>query len=287
MPLNVSIVIENMDIALTHISKRPLNGEKRHDIGKELLHDCASNWRRNATNTLKFGDNIPANLYNKDVLRKCKQSEKDIRLGITEKCPIMSLIELKHSKYAGSIHLISADPFITHYWTPSQLVVYKNHRKSYVRMAIDATGSIVKKIKRTKEGLLSSHIFLYEAVISSGKFQVSVTQMLSEKQDTFTIFSWLNMWLIDGVKAPQETVCDYSMALLGGITRAFCDGIALHAYVDACLDILKGVSNGHDMLKCYVRIDIAHLIKLVCRWKCWNQIRTPHLKDFFVRYIKI
>ncbi|CAI6359491.1 unnamed protein product [Macrosiphum euphorbiae] len=57
MPLNVSIVIENMDITLTHTSKRPLNGEKLHDIGKELLHvlhDCASNWRRNATNAFKM-----------------------------------------------------------------------------------------------------------------------------------------------------------------------------------------------------------------------------------------
>ncbi|CAI6352652.1 unnamed protein product [Macrosiphum euphorbiae] len=87
------------------------------------------------------------------------------------------------------------------------------------------------------------------------------------------------MWLIDGVKAPQETVCDFSMALLGGITKAFCDGMALHAYVDTCLVILKGRTNTHhNMLKCYGRIDIAHLIKLVCRWKCWNRIRTPHLK---------
>jgi len=90
---------------------------------------------------------------------------------------------------------------------------------------MDATGSIVKKLKRTKEGVLSSHIFLYEAVISNGDYQVSVTQMISERQDTFTIYSWLMMWLSDGVTAPQETVTDYSMALLGAISRAFCGGL--------------------------------------------------------------
>jgi len=91
--------------------------------------------------------------------------------------------------------------------------------KTYVRLSIDATGSIVKKIKRTKEGILSSHIFLYEAVVSSNAYQTSVSQMLSEKQDTFTIFSWLMLWMKDGVPAPRETVCDFSMALLGAITR--------------------------------------------------------------------
>lgn len=135
-------------------------------------------------------------------------------------------------------------------------------RKSYVRLAIDATGSIIKKLKRIKEGILSSHIFLYESVISTETFQYSVTQMISEKQDTFTIFSWLSLWLIDGVQAPQETVCDYSMALLGGICRAFCNGLTLHAYVDACLEILIGRYTGQ--IACFFRIDIAHFIKLVC-----------------------
>lgn len=286
MPLNLNIIIENMNTALSHTSKRPLNGQKRQDIGTELFHDSASNWRRRAAESMQFGDKIPANLYNKSVLRKCKQDKKDSRLGITEKCPIISLIELKFSKYAGSIHLICAVPFIIHYWTPSQLVVYKSYRKSYVRLSIDATGSIVKKLKRTNQGILSSHIFLYEAVVSTGKFQASITQMLSEKQDTFTIYSWLNSWLMDGVRAPQETVCDYSMALLGGISRAFCGGISLHTYVDTCLDALKRQLTSHFMLTCYIRIDIAHLIKLVCRWKCWKKTRIVHLKEFYVRYVK-
>lgn len=111
--------------------------------------------------------------------------------------------------------------------------------KSYVRVSIDATGSIVKKIKRTAEGILSSHIFLYEAVVSNGVYQLSISQMLSEKQDTFTIYYWLAMWIKDGVSVPQESVCDYSMALLGAITRAFCNGMTIRNYVDSCIEILS------------------------------------------------
>lgn len=283
MPITVNIILFGVQKYFPHISKRPLNGLKRSNVGLELIRDCASNWRRNATESLDFGDKIYSNIYNNDVLRKCKQDKKDCILGITNKCPIMSLIELKYSNYSGSIHLICADPFIVYYWTPSQLVVYKHLRKLYVHLAIDATGSIVKKIKRTTEGLLSSHIILYEAVVSTSNYQSSITQMLSEKQDTFSIFSWLTRWQNDGVAAPQETVSDYSMALLGAISRAFCGGITLRDYVETCIVILNGSTFPQYHLKCFIRIDIAHVIKMVCRWKCWSGQNTYHVKELFVR----
>ncbi|KAF0726755.1 Uncharacterized protein FWK35_00030290, partial [Aphis craccivora] len=273
MALVVDVIVQGMKMNVNHKSKRPLNGAKRCEVGKELFHECASNWKRKAQIFTK-----------KSVLRKCKQEESDKALGITIKCPIMSLIQFKHTKYAGSIHLISADPLIVHYWTPCQLVFYKSIRKSYVRLTIDATGSIVKKIKRTTQNILSSHIFLYEGVLSSDEFQVSVLQMISEKQNTFTIYSWLQSWLNDGVLPPQETVTDCSMALLGAIARAFCGGITVNFYVNTCLEILlHGKSSASHQLQCYMRIDIAHLIKLVCRWKCWQEIKSQHLKQFFVR----
>lgn len=283
MPLKINIFMTGVQTCQQHITKRPLNGEKRHEVGLQLSRSCASNWKRQAVSSLRFGDKIPPNIYKNDVLWKCKQDTKDKMLGITLKCPIMSLIQLKHSKQTGSIHSISADPFIVHYWTQCQLVLYKTIRKSYVRLSIDATGSIVKKIKRTNEGILSGHIFLYEAVVSNGEYQVSICQMISEKQDTFTIYFWLAMWIKDGVSAPQESVCDYSMALLGAITRAFGNGMTIRSYVDSCIELLCDKKLSNSQLTCYVRIDIAHLIKLVCRWKCWKTQITNHLKEFFVR----
>lgn len=86
-----------------------------------------------------------------------------------------------------------------------------------------------------------------------------------------------------GVSAPQETVSDFSMALLGAISRAFCGGITLRDYVETCIDILSENSSPRYELNCYIRIDVAHLIKLVCRWKCWSEQNTNHVKEFFVR----
>jgi len=136
------------------------------EVGLELIHDCASNWRRNITKSLKFRDKIPTNVYNNNTLRKCKQQKKDEILHITNKCPIMSLIELKYSVYSDSIHLIGADPLIVHYWTPYQLVVFKQLRKSYVRLAIDATGNVVKKIKRTKVNITATSHYNAVTILS-------------------------------------------------------------------------------------------------------------------------
>lgn len=100
---------------------------------------------------------------------------------------------------------------------PSQLIVYKRIQKTYCRLSIDATGSLIKKLKRTKQDILSGHIFLYEAVVNTNKYQVPVTQMWSEQHDTLSIFYWLAQWTKDGAPIPQETACEYSKALLGAI----------------------------------------------------------------------
>ncbi|KAF0725791.1 Uncharacterized protein FWK35_00023564, partial [Aphis craccivora] len=126
-PLSLTVVTKDTrDKFAEHISKRQLNGSKRFDVGKNLSTSCASNWQRNEVSSMDFGDKLPPNIYSKQVLRKCKQEYNDYILGINEKCPIKSLIELKHGKFSGSIHTISADKFFIHYWTPYQLVVYKH-----------------------------------------------------------------------------------------------------------------------------------------------------------------
>ncbi|KAE9522762.1 hypothetical protein AGLY_016871 [Aphis glycines] len=102
--------------------------------------------------------------------------------------------------------------------------------------------------------------------------------MISEKQDTFTIFSWLMLWMNDGVSAPQESVCDFSMALLGAITTAFCGVMTVQTYVESCLEILTYKKTANLQL---VRIDIAHLIKMISQWKCWKGHNFSNIIDIF------
>lgn len=106
---------------------------KRIEIGNTLSQDLPSNWRRNNVSKMKFDCVSPPNLYKLGVLRKAKQEYKDKVLNITEKCPLKSLVELKHnSKFAGSIHSIGMDPLFVHYWSMHQLVIYKDFNKSYL-----------------------------------------------------------------------------------------------------------------------------------------------------------
>jgi len=108
-------------------------------------------------------------------------------------------------------------------------------------LSTDATGSLVKKLKRSSLKLLSSHIFLYEAVVSTSfGNNMTVSQILSEKQNTLTIFLWLSEWMQFGVGNPNEVVCDYSKALLGATSRAFCNGSNISSYVENCFMALMG-----------------------------------------------
>jgi len=250
---------------------RQLNGDKREQIGKELQNQYCYLWQREeADKKMEFGDKMPPNIYKTEVLRKVKQTYRDSKLGISIKHPIISLVELKHTTpFTGSIHLISADPFIVHYWTPTQMVVYKDACKSRnknSRLCIDATGSVVKKIFRTSQALKSAYIFLYVAALHNGMLQLPVSQMLSESQDTPTITFWLSQWLRSGAPSPTEIVCDYSNALIGAITRSFCGGMSKKQYCETSLKILK--NKDATLPKVYVRLDIAHFTKMVCRWKC-------------------
>lgn len=269
-----------------HKTKRPLKGRKRIAVGLELEKDLASNWRRNNVNDMEFGRFSPPNLYSLPILRKAKQESKDKIMGIKYKCPVQSLIEFKHnSSLSGSIHGIGIDPFFVHYWTNYQIAIYKDASKEYTKLSIDATGSLVKKLKRTSLNLLSAHIFLYEGILSTSTGHISITQMISEKQDTLSIYSWLASWMATGIQPPNEVVCDYSRALLAAITRVFFKEASTDSYANYTYKLLIGKEM--EVPTTYIRLDVAHIIKIFCRIKCMSGIKNRHLKEFYVRGFRL
>lgn len=270
-----------------HTSKRPLKGEKRRIVGKQLANDLACNWRRKNVEDMEFGRLSPPNLYHQNTLRKTKQKWRDQSLGISTKDPVNSLIEFKHnSSFSGSIHNIGIDSFTVYYWSRHQIIIYKDAKKEYCRLSVDATGGLAKKITRTSLNLSSAYIFLYEAVISTSFGHLPVAQMLSEKQDTLTIWNWLANWKKHAIHEPNETVYDYSKALLGALTRAFCNGMSLKMYTETCFLILIG-NKDLQLPKCYIRLDVAHIIKIFCRFKCFSEKKNNYLKEFYVRGLRL
>lgn len=119
------------------------------------------------------------------------------------------------------------------------------------------TGSIVRKLTKI-DGTSSAHIFLYQAVINYNGQQMSVAQMLSEKQTTNAIQFWLLEWSRMGAPYPLEIVIDYSKALLNAAIRCFICYTTITEYSNAC--------KSQNMPKCYIRIDVAHFIKMYVKF---------------------
>lgn len=186
----------------------------------------------------------------------------------------------------GSVHDIGLDKFFVHYWSTSQMYVYKTQSKQHSSViAFDATGSLVKKLKRPQG--VSGHIFLYEGVLIPGNteeaMKVPVVQMLSEKHDINAIAYWLTEWKRAGAPLPKETVCDFSMALLGAIVRAFTPYPDLVTYINQCFGVLMEKESSK-LPPCFVRVDVAHCIKLVTRWECLRK-KVKRVKEFYIRAV--
>lgn len=101
---------------------------------------------------------------------------------------------------------------------------------------------------------LSKHIFLYQAVINYNGNQFPVAQMLSERHTTNNIHFWLLEWCRMGAPYPYEVVVDSSKALLNAVIRCFTPYSTIKDYANACKSKI--------IPKCYVRIDVAHCIKM-------------------------
>ncbi|KAL5233861.1 hypothetical protein ACI65C_001271 [Semiaphis heraclei] len=124
------------------------------------------------------------------------------------------------------------------------------------------------------------------SVVSTSFGHLPVAQMLSEKQDTLTICNWLSNWKKYAIHEPNETVCDYSKALLGALTRSFCDGMSLKTYNETCFLIMLGMKETR-LPKCYIRLDVAHIVKIFCRFKCFTEKKQKYLKEFYVRGLRL
>jgi len=229
----------------------------------------------------------PANLYSETVLRKAKQLDIDEKLGLGKVSdPIASILQLKYKpEFAAIIREIGLDKFYVIYFSSEQLFLYKQFVRQTEKtgiFSIDATRSLIKSIKNPDDS--TDFVFLYQAVVPYKTKILPVLQMISTKYDTNILTYWLREWLRADTSCPREVVTDYSFALLNAVALAFnsCD---LNVYVENCVKILQ--NNDHiNTVKCILRIDIAHLIKSVYRWKCFKD-KHRRVKDFFVRCIGI
>ena len=271
--------------------KRPFNRKMRKEAAKEMITEgCAAYRRRKAREIMRPGDTEPSSVPSQDVARHVRKEGIDNMLGVKKldgRDLIKTIEEMKASiEYLNFIHEVGSWPFYVFFSFPAQLHAYKEYcrvNKNTSSISVDATGSIVKKIQRTN-GSESSHIFLYSIVVNFDKTTVAVEEMLSERHDTEFITFWLKRWLRRGAPIPKEAVCDYSRALLSGLCLAL-NNMTIKAYIMFCFSsILKGSMERPQTL---IRVDVAHLIHLVCRWNCFKAANQRCIKDFYVRCVAL
>lgn len=116
--------------------------------------------------------------------------------------------------------------------------------------------------------------------------QISVSQMLSEVHNTNAIFYWLLEWRRNGALPPKEIVTDFSMALINAVCTTFSGcSEGTSSYIQRCMNYLNK-SEGYNLPSCFIRVDIAHILKFVTRWKVLNESNIRRrVKEFYVRAI--
>jgi len=264
--------------------KRRTPAEKKQYYTKKLVSETMSAdmlQRCETNNLMEFGDNKPSHLPTANALRisKCRaikgQQEDDD--------PVLALCKMKHMHpYLNIIKDIGYDRFFVHYWTALEMNVYRQYAKQnkITTVCIDATGSLVKK----PTNRITKSILLYEIAVHDKNIvkQYSVSHMLSERHDNNSIYYWVIEWIRDGASCPKQIVTDMSLALMVAVVRAFTQYNNLKNYILACFKLLTNVEE--DLPTCFVRNDVAHVIKLVTTWKPL-QLVDKRVKDFIIRSI--
>lgn len=231
---------------------------------------------------MNFNDKEPSDLPSSNALRVLKS--RVIAESRSFKDPISSIHAMRYANTDGkAIRAIGLDPFYVFYWLPTQIYVFREYAKSpESKISIDATGGVVKKIKRP-QGNKSSTIFLYEVTVhdtGTGQ-QYSVSNMLSEKHDTNIISYWLSEWKKDVGESPKEIIMDHSMALLSASAKAFTSVFDIYSYIDICFKAIFHFTDTVILPKCFLRTDVAHTMKLICSWNVFKNV-TKRSKLFYV-----
>lgn len=289
----ISVRTRNTSRATHEDVRRNLNGQKRAEFGQQSYAEGASNMlKRLRRENMGRGDEEGPNIPKCDVLRHAKMEHINRELGMkkTNQDFIQKIYDLQFERpYIGSINAVGYNPFYVFYGLPIQTSLYQDYSKvmkDVSTICIDGSGSLVQKVIR-ELGLKSRHIFLHCIVINFNQKLVSVFQMLSESQESETFTYWLKRWVSLVKVKPKLSITDYSRALLTGSAKAF-NNMTLKDYLNVYFSFLReGDASLLDKISTYLRVDVAHLIHIVCRWDCTKRIQRRQVRDFFIRCVAL
>lgn len=270
-----------------HVKSQRLYGRRREGLKGQLVYQTATYVDGKIVDeAMEIGDPYPPFRHSKDVLRKAKEDAISEKFQIQKGASIWtSLDELsRNPKIKPYIQDIGYNRTHITYWSPDQIKLHNLiQQKAGTSISIDATSSVAKKILR--EGKESSALFLYNIVCHIRSLIVPLGQMISEKQDANFITYWLQSWMGAGAATPRCVVTDRSKALENAVSMTF-NLCPFLIYNEKCLKLLMSGAKRVKNLKCWIRNDIAHLIKSITQWKCWKKTHEGRkTKKFYMMLI--
>ncbi|KAL7307882.1 hypothetical protein TKK_0000198 [Trichogramma kaykai] len=255
----VTLEILTLDTkSIPHIKKRPFFGHERREAKTKLKHMTAYQYRLEMINEkMKFGDFIPTDIPSLEVLRKVKEEAMNNYINLQgPKEPLQSLIYLSTQNDINST------------------------------IVVDATGSLMKSL--VVHETTSSHIMLYQLLswFEDEQFNIlkneyaPLDQLVSTKQDTNTVRNWIGNWVHRNKKHPTQTVTDCSLVLLNALSMEL-NGCSYKEFNIKCLLYLQLEGKYNPQLTSFIRLDRAHFINAICRWKIWKSPKNSTAKDFY------
>ncbi|TTF71937.1 hypothetical protein Baya_15120 [Bagarius yarrelli] len=100
---------------------------------------------------------------------------------------------------------------------------------------------IIKVISAAKKQVIVGQniaVSSEKGVLCSQGDHIPVVQMLTENHTISSTSNWLNEWQRAGASPPKEAVCDFSLALLGALVKAFTPYPDLKTYINQCFGVL-------------------------------------------------
>lgn len=142
-------------------------------------------------------------------------------------------------------------------------------------------------ISAIPNGKQSSQINMYTLVISDG-FLCPIWTILTEHNFANFISFWLKEWLRLGGSVPNELCADMSLALLNAVVTAFTSYNSLSDYIDTLfsMNFYDEERSTTPIFECFVRIDIAHLLKNVATCAAFAN-KNPKVRETYIRCVAL
>lgn len=106
--------------------------------------------------------------------------------------------------------------------------------------------------------------------------------MLSETHTTSHITHWFNEFIRLYKDIPNVFISDMSSVLLVGAAKSFAGCADLTDYIDWLFNTLCNPGNASRNISCYIRIDVAHLVKNVTTCDALKK-KPSEEREFFIR----